>query len=207
MKEWRLPDIYLLDMNPNITYWWERCFKDEEKVHVVCDEFSNFMEKHTDNITIVSPANSYGIMDGGLDAAILEHVGEAVQRAVQEKILDEFLGELPVGAGLKVDVDTDKNIKLILTPTMIMPGPILDHMVVYHCMRTALTIAVKDSEIRNIVIPAFGGLTGQVPPSTVARQMYAAYLQIKGQIEDPHIETWNSAIRQRMKIIETVNSV
>ena len=48
---------------------------------------------------VVSPANSFGDMSGGIDKAIDDfHDGEA-QRRVMAAIAEQFLGELPVGSG------------------------------------------------------------------------------------------------------------
>ena len=47
---------------------------------------------------MVSPASSFGIMDGGLDAAIQDVLGFAIQQRVQRVIVDRHHGELPVGA-------------------------------------------------------------------------------------------------------------
>src|SRR5262245_54048028 len=52
---------------------------------------------------VVSPANSFGDMSGGIDKAIDDfHQGEA-QRLVREAIASQFLGELPVGVALIVE--------------------------------------------------------------------------------------------------------
>ena len=46
---------------------------------------------------MVSPANSFGIMDGGLDLAIRDTLGLVVQHRVQRTIVDRHHGELPIG--------------------------------------------------------------------------------------------------------------
>jgi O-acetyl-ADP-ribose deacetylase (regulator of RNase III) len=42
---------------------------------------------------MVSPANSFGIMDGGLDAAIRATLGRRAESAVQSLILEKQHGE------------------------------------------------------------------------------------------------------------------
>src|SRR5262245_57365578 len=54
---------------------------------------------------LVSPANSYGFMDGGIDAAYLTFFGLRVQTAVQEAVNRRPEGLLPVGASLAIPVD------------------------------------------------------------------------------------------------------
>lgn len=202
--KWKMPDIFLLDINPKMTKEWEKCFANEENVQVVCEEFGIFMEKHPENISVVSPANSYGLMDGGYDEAITQFWGDFVQQKVQKKIQEQYLGEQPVATVLVVTIDTDKRVKLLHIPTMKVPEPIIDPQIIYHCMRQAIITAIMDDDIENIVIPAFGALTGRVPSEMVAKQMYAAYLQIKTQIENgnPCIGSWNTVLRQNLQILK-----
>jgi O-acetyl-ADP-ribose deacetylase (regulator of RNase III) len=51
---------------------------------------------------LVSPANSFGLMDGGTDAAIVRFFGEELMERVQKRILAEYLGEQPVGTSMLV---------------------------------------------------------------------------------------------------------
>ena len=46
----------------------------------------------------VSPANSFGIMDGGLDLAIRDQLGLGVQTTLQRAIVERHHGELPIAA-------------------------------------------------------------------------------------------------------------
>src|SRR5438105_3721460 len=54
---------------------------------------------------MVSAANSFGLMDGGVDAAIIDFFGSQLMFRVQERILSEYLGEQPVGTSMIVDTD------------------------------------------------------------------------------------------------------
>lgn len=53
---------------------------------------------------LVSPANSYGLMDGGVDAAITAYFGEQLQRRVQESIISDWGGEQPVGSCMTITI-------------------------------------------------------------------------------------------------------
>src|SRR5262245_4831457 len=53
---------------------------------------------------IVSPANSFGDMGGGIDKAIDDFHGGEAQRRVMAAIREQFLGELPVGAALIIEL-------------------------------------------------------------------------------------------------------
>lgn len=166
--------IYLLDRSVTMTLWWKDYFKNCKDVEIVCDEFSNFMNKNAIEC-IVSPANSYGLMDGGYDLAITNYFGNELQKKVQKYILENLYGEQPVGTSIIVNINNKQ--KLIHTPSMRLPSRIQDPMVVYHCMRTCLMVALKNN-IQSIVIPAFGGSCGGLDFSVIAEMMYNAYFQI-----------------------------
>lgn len=121
--------IYLLDNNPDMVAEWKRAFKNVSDVKVVCDDFANFMDENNVEC-VVSPANSYGFMDGGYDLAITQYFGDELMEKVQRLILKKFYGEQPVGSSLICRIPlTDKY--LIHTPTMRVPSVIKDPMVVY----------------------------------------------------------------------------
>jgi O-acetyl-ADP-ribose deacetylase (regulator of RNase III) len=185
-------NIYLLSNDKNMTDAWNEAFPrnintDEVSVEIVCDSFSNFMHTHSNIDCVVSPGNSYGIMDGGYDAAIINYFGEELMKCVQEKIHEEWLNEQVVGTSIIVKIpnwhvkkeehDVEEPMYLIHTPTMRVPEEIKDKSVVYQCMRSTLIMAKKEN-IQNIVIPAFGAATGRVPYFTVANLMCQAFINV-----------------------------
>lgn len=181
--------IYLLDINKSITNIWKLYFHNEPNVEVVCDNFEHFMD-HNNVECIVSPANSYGIMDGGYDYAISEYFGWGLMDKVQDYILKNYRGEQPVGTSFMIDTGF-KNIKLIHTPTMRIPSTIREPMVVYQAMRTTLMTAM-DNHIESIVIPAFGGCCGNMKYQELCEMMYAGYMQV---MNPPDKLSWNYAYR------------
>lgn len=180
-----LLDIYLLDINPGITKAWKKEFESYNNFHIITDEFNHFMDTHKDIECVVSPANSFGYMNGGYDKAITDYFGLEVEKEVQRFIDTHLFGEQPVGTSIMVNIPKS-NKKLIHTPTMRLPSSIKDEMVIYQCMRSTLICAIK-GKVKSIVIPAFGGATGGVKPSIVAKYMKAAYEQI-----DEYIKTKGS---------------
>lgn len=167
--------IYLLDISRKMTEAWKKKFKDHPEITIVCDDFKHFMDTH--NIEcVVSPANSYGFMDGGYDLAITNYFGDALQKSVQRYIRYHLYGEQPIATSILFDIPNTK-MKLIHTPTMQKGEPIVDKRVVYQCMRTTLICALSN-KIGSIVIPAFGGLCGHISPQDVADQMFKGYIQI-----------------------------
>jgi O-acetyl-ADP-ribose deacetylase (regulator of RNase III) len=142
---------------------------------------------------IVSPANSYGFMDGGIDAIYMEHFGEIVQTRVRKSILCEHHGELLVGSATIVETDDDKIPFLIAAPTMRVPmwlGP--ETVNPFLAMRAVLLLvregtfttgrvtgkAIKDS-IKRIAVPGLGTGVGGVPFPVCARQIAQAVTEYR----------------------------
>lgn len=163
--------IYLLDINKDMTDAWYQYFKDIENVEIVNDCFSNFMSEHPEVDGIVSPANSFGLMDGGYDKAIVDYLGYHAQTNVLTVLDAVYGGYQPVGTCLPIPY---AKYMILHTPTMRTPEPIIDHRVIYDCMRSCL-LKAKEMNCECIVIPAFGALTGRVTYNIVAKMMYLAY--------------------------------
>ena len=168
--------VYLIDINPKITSLLKEEFKDFEEVEVVEDNFIHFMNNHKNVECVVSPANSFGFMDGGFDKAIVRYFGIGVKKEVRKYINNYLYGEQPVGTSIMVNIP-DSNKKLIHTPTMRLPSIIQDQAVVYQCMRVTMMMAINNN-IQSIVIPSFGGETGRVDPRLVASYMRQGYQQV-----------------------------
>ena len=83
--------IYILDESKEKLDIAKEYFEDDSIIFVQ-DEFAHFMQT-TSIDCVVSPGNSFGIMDGGYDMAITSWFGEQLQNRVQQYILDNFYGE------------------------------------------------------------------------------------------------------------------
>src|SRR4029077_4170460 len=70
---------------------------------------------------VISPANSYGVMDGGIDAAYLERFGTIVEDRLRRAILAQHHGELLVGNAEIVETGDPRIPYLIAAPTMRVP--------------------------------------------------------------------------------------
>ena len=181
--------IFLVDIDNKMTSCWERDFKDNSDVEVVNDDIAEFLDTHADVDTIVSAANSFGFMDGGLDKAYVAYFGNSLQEAVLRKIREEHLGEQPVGSSLSLDIPGTIGKRLIHTPTMRVPQPIIDPRVVYTCARSALVTAVKHGA-QSVVLPAFGHLTGSVRADIVSDLMHRAYEDVCLRNKGIYVNTW-----------------
>src|SRR5580700_2307378 len=70
---------------------------------------------------VVSPANSYGFMDGGIDAVYSDRFGWDLQSRLRRQIMDRHHGELLVGSAEIVETGDQIQPYLIAAPTMRVP--------------------------------------------------------------------------------------
>ncbi|WP_079709788.1 macro domain-containing protein [Paraliobacillus ryukyuensis] len=147
--------------------------------------------ENLDNIDcLVSPANSFGLMNGGMDAAITRYFGNQLQERVQEYIMKEFYSEQPVGTSFIINTQNENIPYLAHTPTMRIPQDISKTENVYSAMRATLIETERHKNINTVAIPAFGHGAGRVHAKDVAYQMAKAFMQILAQ---PQILDWNYA--------------
>jgi O-acetyl-ADP-ribose deacetylase (regulator of RNase III) len=125
--------------------------------------------------TVVSPANSDGFMDGGVDAAFRGFFGAAVEVQVREAIGRRPEGYLPIGASVVVRTGNERIPYMIVAPTMLAPEAI-DSQNCYRAMRAVLRIAAAREDVgRAVYCPGLGTGVGQVLPAEAAREMAQAY--------------------------------
>lgn len=157
---------------------FEHSFQNTENVEIIPGPFETIPEFDC----MVSAANSFGLMDGGVDAAITAYFGPQLQERVQQNIIREYLGEQPVGTAFVIETGNSKHPWLVHAPTMRVPLIIDGTDAVYNATRAALLAifqhnksAGEDKKIKSVVFPAMGAGCGQVSPDSVARQMRLAW--------------------------------
>src|SRR5688500_7101894 len=106
--------LILVDTNPGLCIALDQAFTGLTGVEIVHGPFEALDQFDC----MVSPANSFGLMDGGVDAAIIRFFGSQLQQRVQKRILDEFLGEQPIGTSMIVETGHPDHGFLAHTPTM-----------------------------------------------------------------------------------------
>ncbi len=89
---------------------------------------------------VVSPANSFGFMDGGIDMLYTQHFGWHIQERLQEAIREGHHGELLVGTAEIVETDDPDLPFLIAAPTMRVPTILRDSVNPYLAARAALLL-------------------------------------------------------------------
>lgn len=136
---------------------------------------------------IVSPANSFGFMDGGIDRLYLEQYGTSLQDRVQERIKTDHAGELLVGAATIVETEHESIPYLIAAPTMRVPmvlhssiNPFLAARAVFVLIRDGVFTTGRQTgqpiheHVKSVVLPGLGTGVGRVPPVQCAKQVRAA---------------------------------
>jgi O-acetyl-ADP-ribose deacetylase (regulator of RNase III) len=172
--------LSLCDRDAGVATTLAGAFADADAVEVV---EGNLLDLECDGV--VSPANSFGDMGGGIDKAIDDFHRGAAQRAVMAAIAEHFLGELPVGAALVVEVAARRFPFVVAAPTMRVPGGLDDTINAYLAMRAALVAVLRHNQgagrpVRSLAVPGLCTGVGAMHPADAASQMRAAYDSVLG---------------------------
>jgi O-acetyl-ADP-ribose deacetylase (regulator of RNase III) len=136
---------------------------------------------------VVSPANSYGFMDGGIDGLYMCHFGDDIQMRVRRQIFDYHYGEIIVGQADVVETGHQQIPYLIFAPTMRVPMNLHETVNPYLAARAIFLLVMHGSfqsgkfagqkisaHIKNIAFPGLGTGVGKVNSNTCARQVRSA---------------------------------
>jgi len=182
--------IQLIDRNKEMCNQWNLQFKDCKDVVIHCGDFFSLK---TD--CVVSPANSFGYMDGGLDMVISRKLGWQVQSKLQKQIQEKYFGELLVGQAELVETDFTEIPFCISAPTMRVPLILKDTVNIYLASKAVFYLLKKESRIKTVTISGLGTGVGQVPYDVCAKQMKQAYTDIwLNEYDFPN--TWHEAQRR-----------
>jgi O-acetyl-ADP-ribose deacetylase (regulator of RNase III) len=129
---------------------------------------------------IVSPANSFGFMDGGLDLIYSRRFGWGVQAQLQDLLQAEHDGELPVGQAVIVPTGDPAMPLLISAPTMRVPMDVSRTVNAYLAFRAVIRVARQyntsaATPIGSILCPGLATGAGRLSPEACSRQMQYAY--------------------------------
>ena len=167
-------------------------------VRVVRGRFED-MEPHD---CFVTAGNAFGLMTAGIDAAVVRFFGEPLMQRIQHRIMDQYLGEQPVGTAFVEPTGHPDYPFVAHAPTMRVPGSIEGTDKVY-CATWAALVAVHahnvaaERKIETVAFPAMGTGFGGVPFDEAARQMAAAY---RHYLEPPHRLDWDFVIERHKAI-------
>lgn len=194
--------LILGDKNPEMISAWERWFMAVPDIVV---RGGNLLLAQAD--ALVSPANSFGFMDGGIDWSISDLMGWRIQPLVQDAIQSKYAGELPVGMAEVIETGHDRFKYLVCAPTMRTPRNVANSMNAYLAMRAVLLSVLRHnnssgkSTIKSVAIPGLCTGAGQMPYERCARQMRAAYDFVAGN-KSNHYKSLSDAIADERELTE-----
>jgi len=170
--------IYLRDTNNKIVNAWETLFCNYKNIKISCGDIFDLEAD-----AIISPANSFGFMDGGIDLAYSEYFGWDLEKKLQNVIQNKYFGEIPVGVATIIETGNEKIKYLISAPTMRLPEDVSNTLNAYLAFRASLIEVIKNNrnksqKIKSILCPGLGTLTGNISPEKCAKQMKFAYDKI-----------------------------
>lgn len=190
--------IRIIHPDPEAVAAFEDRFGDEPDASVERARY----EELGPHMCFVTAGNSYGVMTAGIDAAILARFGEGLMREIQDRILNDYLGEQPVGSAFVHATGDARRPYLCHAPTMRTPGPIGGSSQIYSATFAALRAVHRfnlelEVPIDEVVLPAMGTGFGQVSHTESARQMAVAY---RHYLRPPGRPTWDSIVNRERAI-------
>jgi O-acetyl-ADP-ribose deacetylase (regulator of RNase III) len=168
----------LRDTNPYMVLAWLEAFTDKGPWSIGSN---NILRQKAD--AIVSPANSYGFMDGGIDLAYRNHFGFGLQTRLQRLLEVKWNGFLPIGEAVVISTNNNLIPHMVAAPTMERPRDVSKTQNALLATRAALR-AVRQynrwahengtAEIHRILFPGMATGIGGMLTDEAARQMRAA---------------------------------
>jgi len=163
-------ELWLVDINRHLVKAWEKEFLGIPDVHILCADIIGIAEN-----TIVSPANGFGLMDGGIDQIYTEYFGDTPQKAIQKIIASRPEGFLPVGTAILVETGNNRIPYLISAPTMLLPEEV-SPVNVYFAFKAVLKIAeLCCDRVNKVYCPGLATGIGRVSPEDAASEMANCY--------------------------------
>lgn len=176
--------IQLVAFNDGLHQAWQDCFADAEEVTFSQGDILSFKAD-----AIVSPANSFGYMDGGLDARYSAFFGWELERRLRAVLEEHHFGELPVGQAVIVETEHADIPYLISAPTMRVPMQVANTPNAFLAFKAVLQAVqlfnrTEERKITSILCPGLGTGEGKMPPERCAYQMFKAYeICLRGEVE------------------------
>ncbi|MEU8526914.1 macro domain-containing protein [Streptomyces sp. NPDC048629] len=168
--------VVLTDVNESVVAAWRAAFADTPGIEI---RRGSILDEDVD--AWVTPTNSRGRMDGGVDAVIKRHLGAGIQLRVQRAIRDRFAGNLPVGSAVCVPSGATVPRYVISTPTMVQSSQnVRDTLNVALACAAAFQAVHRQNRkvpgsIRSVALVGMGAQTGRVPARVCANLMWTGY--------------------------------
>ncbi|MGW6538556.1 macro domain-containing protein [Streptomyces sp. NPDC055051] len=168
--------VVLTDVGAGVVEAWRAAFADVPGIEI---RQGSILEEDVD--AWVTPTNSAGRMDGGVDAAIKRHLGAGIQLRVKRAIRDRFAGSMPVGSAVCVPSGATVPRFVISTPTMVASSQNVSETLNVAMACAAAFQAVHrqnrkaPGSIRSVALVGMGARTGRVPARVCANLMWTGY--------------------------------
>ena len=197
-------ELILVDVQAELCEAWQQAFSTLPRISIHHGLFQDVAEFDC----MVSPANSFGIMDGGIDLIIRNYFGFELQENVRKNIEEIYFGEQPVGTSIIVETGNPKHPFLAHTPTMRIPKDISNTDNVYNATFAMLRAVASHNQthrlpINKVLCPGLGTATGRVKPKEAARQMALAY---RNFLHPPQVLIWSDLKARDAEICQFDNN-
>ncbi|MFT4243831.1 MAG: macro domain-containing protein [Candidatus Woesearchaeota archaeon] len=136
--------------------------------------------------TLISPANSIGNMDGGIDLEYREKFS-GIEDRIQSFIKETHSGKLQIGSAQMVPTYDSQFPYIIFSPTIETPCDPTSEENIYRASKAVFQTALEynrkgtipeDEKISRLLIPGFGTGYAQFDPQLSARQVAKAYRDV-----------------------------
>lgn len=166
--------------------------------------------KHHD--CIVSPANSFGHMDGGIDQTLsymlMQNYDENyISSKIRHIIATNYSGEQPVGTCILIPTDNTKFPFLAHAPTMTVPTNVVRTLNAYYAFKSVLE-SIKSYNNTEGVVPIKSILTTTFCTGCGEMSLKHSLIQMKKAYDvvcDPIPPTWTSAHNHNIELRKIKN--
>lgn len=165
------------DLNPQVVEAVAAVFADIPAFDVRCADV--FDGSPAD--AIVSPANSHGWMDGGIDLVYRYRFGPQIEQELQDMIAQLPTRLLAVGEALIIWTGYHEIPLMIAAPTMEVPSVVAHTENAYLAFRAVLR-AVRHMNLQVVICPGLATMTGRMAPQESASQMRRAWDELMGLV-------------------------
>lgn len=170
-----MPHIKLVYLEDELGNSWRDDFSECENLSIIKGDITKIKSD-----AIVSPANSFGFMDGGLDWHLSERFGWHLQDELQAKIAQLDERELLIGRSITLETGDSEVPFLISAPTMRVPMSfnIATSVNAFLAMKAILIACINNPKIETVTIPGLCTGCGRMPFHIASNQMFLAYDEI-----------------------------
>lgn len=186
----RAPALHFVSLNGEFIDEVKTRFADVPGCEFTLDSIADV---DRENAAFISPANSLGFMDGGIDYVLSREMFKGVERRVRARVreldIPTLLGRPHVPVGSATAFQVGETTALISAPTMFLPHDVSKTRNAYHAFMASLAVLRKFQRtmpsLKRLVCTSLCGGCGKMAPSAIAEQLRSAYDDfVAGRIPD-----------------------